>query len=645
VRKRTKFFLLRVSVMLAFTILAGKLWYVQVVMGSYYKQQGNTSKIRVEPVQALRGIIYDRQGRQLVYNAPSWNAMVVPNAIPPAQADEIYHHLAQLLGNKPSASDIAKIVSENTWQGYHPIIVKPNIAVNTALVIRMLHQELPGISAIPSSVRNYPIDPQFTLSHILGYTSVITQSQYNTDARLYPNEHVTPSDQIGVDGVEASMDPYLHGVNGSQSVEVDSGERPVRTLRQVPAVPGDSVYLTIDAHLQRQVAGDLGAALSRYHLHRGVAVVENVRTGEILAMASLPSYNGNWFSGGISAKHWKQVSSPPYPLDNFAIAGQFPPGSIYKMITAAAALQTGAANAGTVYNDTGVINLYGHIFHGWKPGGLGPENMVTAIAQSSDIYFYTVAGGNPNQGNVPHTGPWNIAKFARLFGLGSPTGIQLPGESAGLVPTPGWFKRAYPGYTWHIGDTYNMAIGQGQNLVTPLQMANVTAAVANGGTLYRPSIVERIVGRVEPRQHVLAHSQVLQPFVPSIIRRNFVDPANISLIQQGMHLGVDSNKPWYGTSWLVHDPRIDAAGKTGTAEDPHGTPDAWWTGYAPYNNPQIAVTVLVPNAGAEGSYFAAPIAHKILEDYFHVKPTLPDMPNDTHWLDDVQQIELPLSGQ
>lgn len=644
-RKKTKFFVLRVSVILAFSILAGKLWYVQVVMGSYYKHQGDTSKIRNEPVQALRGIIYDRQGRQLVYNAPSWNAMVVPNAIPPGQAAGIYRHLAQLLGNKPSASAIATIVNANTWQGYHPIIVKPDIAVNTALVIRMLHQQLPGVSAIPSSVRNYPLDPQLTMSHILGYTSVITPPQYTSDTRLYSDEHVTPNDQVGVDGIEAWMDSYLHGVNGSQAVEVDSGERPVRTLRQVPAIPGDRVYLTLDERLQRQVASDLGAALARYHLQRGIVVVENVHTGEVLALASMPSYDNNWFSGGITAKHWKQVSSAPYPLDDLAIAGQFPPGSIYKMITAAAALQTGAVTAATTYDDTGAINLLGRVFRGWKPGGLGPENIITAIAQSSDIYFYTVAGGNPNLGSVPHSGPWKLAQFARLFGLGSPTGIQLPGESAGLVPDPGWFRVTYPGYTWHIGDTYNMAIGQGQNLVTPLQMANVTATVANGGTLYRPSIVERIVGRVEPRQRVLAHSQVLQPFVPSIIRRNFIDPANISLIQQGMHLGVASNKPWYGTSWLVHDPRIDAAGKTGTAEDPHGSPDAWWTGYAPYNNPQIAVTVLVPNAGAEGSYFAAPIAHKVLEDYFHLKPTLPDMPTDKHWVDDVQQIELPVGGQ
>ncbi len=320
------------------------------------------------------------------------------------------------------------------------------------------------------------------------------------------------------------------------------------------------------------------------------------------------------------------------------------------MITAAAALQTGVVNVNTTYDDTGSINLPGHTYYGWNPKGLGEENIIGAIAQSSDIYFYTVAGGNPNLGAVPHVGADRLAQFARLFGLGSPTGIELPGEPAGSVPSQTWFDRLKPGPlknpgdSWHIGDTYNMAIGQGFNTATPLQMCNVTATIANGGTLYKPRIIERIVGRVVPRRGPLPRQVTLQPFVPQIIRRNFVDPGNISLIQQGMHLGVSATQPWFGTSWLVHDPRIDAAGKTGTAEDPHGAPDAWWTGYAPYNNPKIAVTVLVPNAAAEGAYYAAPIAHKIMEDYFHLKPFLPDKPGDANWLDDVTQQEVSSAG-
>ncbi len=220
--------------------------------------------------------------------------------------------------------------------------------------------------------------------------------------------------------------------------------------------------------------------------------------------------------------------------------------------------------------------------------------------------------------------------------MGSPTGIgkELPGEAAGFVPSATWFDnlkpdgiQKNPGDAWHIGNTYNMAIGQGQDDTTPLQMVNVTATIANGGTLYRPRIVQQIVGRVQPNEGPSDRKHVIQPFVPSIIRKGFIDPYNLSLIQTGMHLSV-SLPGIQGTSFAVRDPRIDAAGKTGTAEaylpGLIPSPHAWWVGYAPYRNPKIAVVVMVPNADSEGAYVAAPIAHKIFEDYFHLKPTESD---------------------
>jgi penicillin-binding protein 2 len=276
------------------------------------------------------------------------------------------------------------------------------------------------------------------------------------------------------------------------------------------------------------------------------------------------------------------------------------------------------------------------VFHGWNPAGLGSMNVVSALAQSSDIYFYTVAGGDPTvDPNMKKIGPDRLAHYARLFGLGQRTGIELPYEASGTIPTSRWFNHLpfgplrLPGEWWHIGNTYNVAIGQGQDSATPLQMANVAATIANGGTLYRPRIVHEIKGRVVPRDGRLRRSRVIQPFVPSIVRRNFIDPANLSLIQQGMHASV---RPFpIGTSAYVVDPRIDAAGKTGTAEDGNRPPHAWWIGYAPYRNPRVSVCVMVPNANSEGAYVAAPIAHKLLLDYFHLKPT------KANWLDDVSQ--------
>lgn len=645
-RKKTKFLLLRITIILTFALLAGRVWYLQVVMGDYYRQQGDTSKLRLEAVPALRGIIYDRSGQQLVWNAPSWNVTIVPHGIPPGRASAIYARLAQLLQNDPTAAEIAGKVQSSQWRPYAPAPIKANVPFDTAMVIKQLHSELPGVRADPSSLRQYRTDVQFSLSHILGYTDAISQDQYLADRRLYPGERFGLTDDVGRTGIELAFDSYLHGINGTEQVEVDAGERPVRVMRRVQSVPGDSIYLTIDWNLQQQVAADLGAALNQLHLRQGVAIVEDVRTGEILSMASLPSYDDNWFSGGISTAHYDSLlHDPADPMNDLAIAGQFPPGSTFKIITATAALQTGVADANRTIDDTGSIKLCSvyvasacQTYFGWNPSGLGNMNVVSALAESSDIYFYTVAGGNPNDGPMPFVGADRLAHYARLLGLGTPTGIELPGEARGLVPSQTWFDSLpvgplkNPGDSWHIGDTYNMAIGQGFNDATPLQMVNLTATIANGGTLYQPHIVQRIVGRTLPRRGVTAYPGTIQPFVPVAIRRNFISPTNLELIQEGMHHSVDWGSSGLGTSFLVTDRRIDAAGKTGTAEVTGHPPHAWWLGYAPYNHPKIAVAVMVPYSGGEGAYVAAPIAHKIFEDYFHLRPTKPN------WLVDVQAL-------
>jgi penicillin-binding protein 2 len=313
------------------------------------------------------------------------------------------------------------------------------------------------------------------------------------------------------------------------------------------------------------------------------------------------------------------------------------------VVTAAAGLQTGVINGNTTYDDTGSVKLCSvydptacQTFLGWNSAGLGTVNVVSALEKSSDIFFYTVAGGNPNVGKVPHLGPDRLAQYARLFGLGARTGVDLPDEATGSIPDSKSFWQLYH-QPWHIGDSYNVGIGQGDNLVTPLQMVSVASTIANGGTVYRPRLVDHIAGRVLPRSRVAAHDQTIIPFVPDPLRSGFISPGNLALIQAGMHASVNATPAWQGTSYLAQDPRIDAAGKTGTAEVYGKAPHAWWIGYAPFNHPKVAVVVMVPNADSEGAYVGAPIGHKMLEDYFHLQPFLVDRPGDHNWLDDVSQ--------
>jgi penicillin-binding protein 2 len=642
-KKRTKFLILRASIVAVFVILAGRLWYVQVVNSSYYKAQADISKIRLEPLTAPRGVIYDRYGHQLVFNAPSWNVDIVPHGILRSNPEPIYQLLSRLLAGHPGVARIAWMVQKNAWRPYAAFTLKRNVSPEKAMIIKQLHARLPGVSADAVGIRNYVEDVNNSLGQILGYIGIVSPQEYTAESHQDPRLRLGRNDEVGQAGIEASLEPYLHGINGQEQVEVDAGERPVRILNPGHTTPGDNVYLTIDAALQQQVAGDLAAALQHVGWSRGVAILEDVHTGRILAMVSLPSYDNNWFSGGISQAHYQALTGNPYdPLIDQAIGGTYPPGSIYKVITATAALQTGVATADRIIDDTGEIDLgNGVVFHGWTPPpGLGPVNIVGALEKSSDIFFYTVAGGNPTIGPMPSIGPDRLAYWARQYGLGSKTDIELPGEQTGLVPDSAWHKQQYS-TPWHIGDSYNSAIGQGDDLVTPLQMVSTVATIANGGTYYRPRIVDHISGRVVPGGGVLKHDQIIQPFVPSIVRRDFVSPQNLTLVQEGMHASVQPFTAG-GTSQFVVDSRIDAAGKTGTAETnlPNGTPspDAWWIGYAPYNHPQVAVCVLVPNANAEGAYAAAPIAHKVLEDYFHLPPTKPN------WLDDVSQTLLNFGG-
>lgn len=378
---------------------------------------------------------------------------------------------------------------------------------------------------------------------------------------------------------------------------------------------GHSLILTVDLDLQQAATEALQEGMRRAGSESGVVVAMDPQTGEILALVSLPSYDNNLFIGGISEEDYEALQSDPnHPLVDHALSGLYPPGSAFKPIVATAGLEEGVINRHSTLNCPGTIWLphrfapddpsLAQPFYCWYKPGHGSLNVVGAIAQSCDIFFYKLAGGYQD---FPGLGLPMTAYYARLFGFGEPTGIDLPGESSGLIPSEDWKRLTY-GESWVTGDTYNMAIGQGYVLVTPLQLLNATAAIANGGTLYRPQVVREVRD---------AEGQIIRPFQKEIIRQLPVSPENLALIREGMQGAVA-----WGTARRADLPGITVAGKTGSAEYP-GPRDskgrlpthAWFTAFAPAEEPEIALVVFL-EGGGEGSVTAVPVAAQILAHYF-----------------------------
>lgn len=628
-KRSTNYVVLRAVVVGAFLILIGRLWYMQVVRVNAYRAQAIAAKLQYRYVLAPRGIIYDRYGRPLVRNLPSLDVAITPIDWPGKGAIRESRLLSSLLHGSPRPGRIRGLVTAQEINPTRPVAIKTNLSLRTFYLIRSHADQLPGVSATEDfSHRHYMGSAPWPLSHILGYVGLIGPVDYKIDANPqgpYAYQRYTYQDSTGQAGIESVYDHALHGINGLQSSEINALGNQVTGWKTVsPAVPGNGIRLTIDSHLEEAAARDLQAGIQKLSAKHGAAVVMNPNNGQVLALVSLPSFNANIFTSAPGPKRTRAINhiahDPAQPLYDISTQGAMPPGSIYKVITATAGLESGVINPQTTMDDTGTLQKCPTcpVFHGWNPNGLGSVNVVTAIEQSSDIFFYQVAGGGPDlPGNG--VGPQRLDKWARKYGLGQPTGVGLPGEAAGLVPSPRelWKTQRRP---WSYGDSYNMGIGQGDNLVTAIQMATVVSVVANGGNLVRPSIVAAITSPNGLRA-LQGHNFSL---VPDIVSRHFVAPWIVSLISQGMRLGVTNTN---GTSHYNVDLRNQSAGKTGTAQAGLSQYDGWWIGFAPYDHPKIAVCVVVPNSGAEGAFSAAPIGSKIMDDYFHI--------SDPNWLNQV----------
>ncbi|MDD3190342.1 MAG: penicillin-binding protein 2 [Candidatus Pacebacteria bacterium] len=574
---------------LVFAVFFFQLFYLQIIKSDYYSSISEKNYIRTVKIKSSRGIIYDRNMTQVVYNIPVFDLVMIPADFfkNREDIDTKVAELAWIIGE--SEESFAQKIEGVTPNSYEAFPIMSNIDKEKALVIDEKIKDMGGVELENSAIRDY-IDGEY-FSPIIGYSGKISQSELEK----YPDYLLT--DIVGKDGLELSYEEEMRGIYGTEEMEVDSLGRVNRVVGKAEPVSGNNLVLNIDAELQKRLYGEVAAAVEKFKGTGGSVVAIDPRNGAVLALVSYPSFNNNLFAGGISTSEYDAIiKNPNNPLFNRPIEGEYPPGSTFKPMMAAATLQENIISPTRQITDVGYIGLGGWTFVDWKAHG--QVNLVKAIAQSCNVYFYTVGGG---YGDITGLGVDRIKKYANLFGMGELTGIDIPGEQTGLIPDTVW-KREVKDEPWYIGDTYHMSIGQGDVLATPLQIANYTAAIANGGTLYVPQIVDKIVD---------SKGNVVRDIESEVIREDFIDAENIEWVQKGMRENVISGS---GLSLSVLE--VESAGKTGTAQYAGNTKShAWYTVYAPYENPEIVMAIMI-EGGGEGHYASVPIAKEILSWYY-----------------------------
>lgn len=445
------------------------------------------------------------------------------------------------------------------------------------------------------NVRNYISSSDIlSLSHILGYEGKINDSEMDK----YLAKGYLVNDYIGKAGLEYSYEKELRGAYGKEQVEVDAIGQAKEIIAYEPPVPGNNLVLTIDSELQKFAEQSLKRVLGAYGKKRGAIVILDPNSGEVLSLVNWPSFDNNLFSQGISQDDFSAlINDENQPMFSRAISGEYPSGSTFKLIVGAAALQEGIITPSTGFNSVGGIRIKSWFFPDWKAGGHGWTSIVKAIAESVNTFFYMIGGGHEEYEDMKYLGVEKIKEYGEMFGLNKKLGIDLPNEASGFLPTMEW-KEETKGERWYIGDTYHLAIGQGDILVTPLQIASWTAFFANGGTLYKPYVVKEILD---------SNDNITKEIRPRALNQDFIDPSYIQTINQGLRQAVTT-----GSAKAMYSLPVKVAAKTGTAEWSSTRPaHAWLTAFAPYENPQIVVTVLVEE-GEEGSRVALPAAYDII---------------------------------
>ena len=664
-----------VIILFVFGFFMVRLFSLQVVNGASYLSRAEDNRTQVINISTQRGIIYDRNGFVLARNVASYNITITPANLPtdPGAIQEVYRQLSAMIsvpvsqGNiedetviksfKPCDNDlgITQIVYiADTNAPYNPVEVKCNVNQALAMTVRERAADLPGVDVEIVPVREYPTGN--LTSEVIGFLGPITAENEKQYTSL---GFVANRDKVGFAGVELTLNDILMGKNGTRVVEQDVAGKILRDLEPpVDATPGNNIELTIDSRLQAAARSALISrmdALNRLSpnlgLNTGAVIAMNPKTGEVLAMVSVPNYENNRMARQIPSYYYQQLESDPTnPLLNHAISGEFPPGSVYKLVTSLGILNEHSVSPTQIIEDPGKITLI-EKFSENDPGfqrdfvcytykttgaGHGKVDFMKGISQSCDVYFYKVAGGYPGEVEDP-LGIERMKQYALALGYGAPTGIELPYETAGVSPDRKW-KRINKGESWSTGDTYIAAIGQGYVTATPLQVLLSLATIANDGKQMRPTLVKDILD---------SEGNIIKPFTPdlkvditqtpviAVLDENQlptgeykpVEPAAVQMLKEGLRKVVVD-----GTASGIFDGfSIPTAGKTGTAEYCDNIAQdkglckfgnwpahAWYAGFAPYDDPEIAVVAFVYN-GNEGSTTAGPIVRQVMEAYFDLK--------------------------
>jgi len=579
-------------VLAAICIVVLRLWYVQIIKGEELLKRSENNRIRIREIKAMRGLVLDARGTVLVENRPSFDVVIYPEDVKDLKG--LVARLEALYAKAGLTFPMDYETILESRRPFTPLRVDRNVSREKLALIETHSLDLPGVGIDVMPVREYYYGE--TMAHVIGYIGEVSRDDLERDK----SAGYRSGDLIGKFGLEKALDPFIRGRAGGEQVEVNVIGKKVKTLGRVEPVQGYRVILSLDAQVQK-------AAWAAMEGKAGSVVAIDPRDGSVLALVSRPGFDPNLFNRGVSADVWEKISSNPlHPMENRAIAGQYPPGSTYKLIVAAAALEEGIVTPETSFNCPGTFEMGNRTFRCWRKHGHGRVSLHRAIVESCDVYFYNV-------GRL--LGVDKLAQYAQAFGLGSRTGVALVGERRGLIPTRDW-KLARFGVAWQPGETISLSIGQGYNTATPIQLANAYAAAATGGEFFTPRVVKRIE---------TDDGEIIEEFRPEKKAVLPVSRENMLLLKKALWGVV--NEPG-GTGGQARVPGRDVCGKTGTAQvigmaegdDGSAYPyeyrdHALFVSFAPRDNPEIVVAVVAEHSGHGGSA-AAPVAKKVLEAYF-----------------------------